>query len=193
MTTDTHNFDFAIYADLGDNRYYFGRSNVQADYKKGLKNNIDWGYLLFLGIVSSLAIIMPYLKIDRWIMEFIAPIISKFSLYPTVFLVVVALMVYFVRFFFNNSSTLIFLSIILIPAAQSIGIHPGVLLLTILMAIESWFLPYQGNTYLIAYYSTDEKAFSHAQARKLMVAKFISSLLAIAISVPYWKMLGLIH
>jgi anion transporter len=161
--------------------------------KKGLKNNIDWGYLLFLGIVSSLAIIMPYLKIDRWIMEFIAPIISTFSLYPAVFLVMVALVVYFVRFFLNNSSTLIFLSLILIPAAQSIGIHPGVLLLTILMAIESWFLPYQGNTYLITYYSTDEKAFSHAQARKLMVAKFISSLLAIAISVPYWRMLGLIR
>ena len=37
------------------------------------------------------------------------------------------------------------------------------------------------------------KAFSHAQARKLMIAKFFVSLLAIALSIPYWRMLGLIR
>ena len=73
------------------------------------------------------------------------------------------------------------------------GIHPGVLLLAILMAIESWFLPYQTDSYQIVYYSTEEKAFSHAQARKLMVAKFFASLLALTLSVPYWKILGLIY
>jgi hypothetical protein len=61
------------------------------------------------------------------------------------------------------------------------------------MAIDSWFFLYQSDTYQITYFSTDERAFSHAQARKLMFAKVFVSLLAIAIGVPYWKMLGFIR
>jgi hypothetical protein len=73
-----------------------------------------------------------------------------------------------------------------------LGIHPGVLLLTILIAIDSWFVPYQDGPYQIAYYTTDGKAFTHGQARKLMVAKFFASFLAVALSVPYWSALGFI-
>ena len=83
--------------------------------------------------------------------------------------------------------------LVLGPWAPTVGIHPGVLLLTVLMSLEAWFLPYQNSSYQITYYSTDEKAFSHAQARKLMIVKFITSLLAIAISVPYWRVLGFIR
>jgi hypothetical protein len=35
-------------------------------------------------------------------------------------------------------------------------------------------------------------AFSHGQARKILLAKSIATFAALAISVPYWKMLGLI-
>ena len=160
--------------------------------KSGLKNNIDWGCLLLLGVISSLAVIMPHLKVDRWLMGFIDPFFSASPLTPVSFLMIVNLLVYFLRFFLNKTTVVILSILSLTPWAQDMGIHPGVLLLTILMGTESWFLPYQTDSYQIVYYSTNEKAFSHAQARKLMVAKLFASLLAIAISVPYWRMLGLI-
>lgn len=160
--------------------------------KSGLKNNIDWGCLLLLGVVSSLAVIMPHLKVDRWLMGFIDPILSAFSFTPVSFLMIANLLAYLARFFVSKTTTVILLTLGLTPWAQDMGIHPGVLLLTILMGTESWFLPYQTDSYQIVYYSTEEKAFSHAQARKVMVAKFFATLLAIAISVPYWRMLGLI-
>ncbi len=160
--------------------------------KNGLKNNVDWGCLLLLGVISSLTVIMPHLKVDRWLMGFIDPFFSAFSLTPVSFLITVNLLVYFIRFFLNKTTAVILSMLGLAPWAQDMGIHPGVLLLAILMGTESWFLPYQTDSYQIVYYSTDEKAFSHAQARKLMVAKFFASLLAIVISVPYWRMLGLI-
>jgi di/tricarboxylate transporter len=160
--------------------------------KNGLKNNVDWGCLLLLGVISNLAVIMPHLKVDRWLMGFIDPFFSAFPLTPVSFLMIVNLLAYFMRFFLNKTTVVILSILSLTPWAQDMGIHPGVLLLTILMGTESWFLPYQTDSYQIVYYSTDEKAFSHAQARKLMVAKFFASLLAITISVPYWRMLGLI-
>jgi len=160
--------------------------------KAGLKNNIDWACLLLLGVISSLAVVMPYLKVDRWLTGLIDPFFSAFSFTPVSFLVAVNLLVYFLRFLLNKTTTVILSVLTLTPLAQELGIHPGVLLLAVLMGTESWFLPYQTDSYQIVYYSTEEKAFSHAQARKLMVAKFLASLLAIAISVPYWRMLGLI-
>jgi anion transporter len=161
--------------------------------KNGLRNNIDWGFLIFFGVMSSLAGIMSYLKVDIWLKGLMDPVLSMAAFHPLPLLILVALLVYLVRFFINKTPGIILLTISLTSWAQHTGIHPGVILLTILIAIDSWFLPYQTINYQIAYYSTEEKAFSHAQARKLMVAKFIASLLAITISVPYWKMLGFIH
>ena len=103
------------------------------------------------------------------------------------------LIVYTIRFYFNKNSVIVLLSLSLASWAQEIGIHPGVLLVVMLMAVEFWFLPHQSSSYQIAYYSTDEKAFSHSQARKLMIAKLFVSLIAIAISVPYWRIIGLIR
>jgi len=105
----------------------------------------------------------------------------------------VALIVYFVRLFLKKIPAVILLMLTLTPLAEANGIHPGVLLITILLAVESWFLPYQTDSYQVAYYSTDGKSFSHLQARQLMIAKFFTSLFAVAISVPYWEMLGYIR
>jgi len=161
--------------------------------KKCLRNNIDWGYLLFLGVVSAMDDVMRVLGVDRWLAGFVAPVLSAVSFSPLLFLFVVALMVYGLRFLLKKPATVVLFVVTLTPMAQQVGIHPGVLLLTILIAIEAWFLPYQTDSYQIAYYSTDEKAFSHAQGRKLMMIKFFVSLVTIGISIPYWRMLGFIR
>lgn len=161
--------------------------------KKGLKSGIDWGYLLFLGVVSALDDIMKWLKVDAWLNGLISPILSTVAFSPLLFLFTVALMVYGLRFLLKKPATVVLFIVTLAPLGQQVGIHPGVLLLTILIAIEAWFLPYQTDSYQIAYYSTEEKAFSHAQGRKLMIVKFIISFVTIAASVPYWRMLGWIR
>jgi hypothetical protein len=83
--------------------------------------------------------------------------------------------------------------LLFLPIANDVGVHPGVLLITIILGVETWILPYQNPSYLLAYSTTEGKAFTHAQGRKLMLAKFIASFIAVAISVPYWSMLGLIQ
>jgi len=56
-----------------------------------------------------------------------------------------------------------------------------------------WFFPYQLDVYQIAYFGTGEPGSSHAQGRRFMMAKLVVSLLAIVVSVPWWRMLGLIR
>ena len=161
--------------------------------KKSLKNHIDWGFLLFFGVIYSIADICLRFKIDAFMMGIMAPILSSFSSHPSAFLMAVTVIVYLVRLFLKKESTVILLMLGLLPWAQELGIHPGVLLITILLASEGWLLPYQDNSYQVAYYSVDGRAFSHAQARKLMVVRFLSCFLVIAVSVPYWKLLGFIR
>jgi DASS family divalent anion:Na+ symporter len=155
--------------------------------------NIDWGFVLFFGVMNSFAEISVRLKLDQWVMGIINPVLPAFSGNPIVFLTAIILLVYLARVFLRREATLALLMISLTPWAQTMSIHPGVLLMTILVACEGWFLIYQDNSYLLTYHSVEEKAFSHAQARKLMVVKFVSCFLVIAASVPYWKLLGFIR
>jgi anion transporter len=162
--------------------------------KEDFKARIDWGFLFFLGVISSFDGIMRHLKIDRWLMASIAPYFSYVTLDPLAFLTVVSVAVYFIRFFLGKTPTVILLSTLGLSSwAQELGVHPGVLLITILMANESWFLLSQNDAYQIAFYSTDGNAFSHAQARKLMVVRCAANFLALGLSVPYWKLLGSIR
>jgi hypothetical protein len=71
-------------------------------------------------------------------------------------------------------------------------VHPGILLLTIVFAAEGWFFHYQDGGYQLFYYTTGGEAFSHRQARRLMIVKFAATFIALLISVPYWRYLGLV-
>ncbi len=161
--------------------------------RKSFRNNVDWSLILFFGIVNSMAVIARHLKVEQWITSLVAPIFADFSFNPLSFLVIVVLIVWFARLFLRKAAAAVILTLALAPLSHSVGIHPGVLLLTILTANECFLLPYQDGPYQIAYSSTDGKAFSHRQAQKVLVARFIATALAVATSVPYWQLLGFIE
>lgn len=160
--------------------------------KHAFKNNLDWSLIVFFGIVNSMAAISSHLKVDRWFIEIIAPVLTSVSLSPLAFLASGFLLVCAARVFARKSAVVTFFTLTVVPLGQDIGIHPGVVLLTIVMASECFFLSYQDGPYQIAYSSTNGLAFSHSQARKILAAKCLATFIAIAISIPYWRMLGLI-
>jgi len=161
--------------------------------KNSFKNNIEWGFLVFFGVSYSLASIASHLKIDLWLMNVMDPLVSAVSYHPLAFLLFVLLLVHVLRFFFLSTPAVMVVLIGLTSWAGHNGIHPGVLLLTALMGVEVWFLPYQHIGYALAYGYTKGTAFSHSDGRKLMYLKFIASVIGLVISIPYWQFLGLIR
>jgi anion transporter len=161
--------------------------------KKTFRNNVDWGLILFFGVVNSMAAVSHHLKIDRWVMDLVSPLLSTIAFGPLGFLTGVILIVGFGRFFLRKAAAVAVFTFALAPLGAQVGIHPGVLLLSVLMASECFLLSYQDGPYQIAYSSTDGRAFSHSQARKVLAAKFMATVLAIAVSIPYWKLLGFIQ
>jgi DASS family divalent anion:Na+ symporter len=160
--------------------------------KKTFKNDVDWALILFFGIVNSMAIVSRHLEVDRWLVEIIEPVLGS-ATDPFTFLTTVVIIVFCARFFLRKAAAALILPLLMMPYGQQIGIHPGVVLITILAAGECFLLAYQDGPYQIAYSSTNGQAFTHTQARKVLACKFIATLLGVAISVPYWRMLGLIQ
>jgi DASS family divalent anion:Na+ symporter len=161
--------------------------------KKTFKNDVDWGLVLFFGIVNGMAMMCRYLKVDRWLVSIIEPILGAVTFGPFTFLTAVIIIVFFARFFLRKAAAALILPLLIMPYGQQIGIHPGVVLLAILAAGECFLLAYQEGPYQIAYSSTNGQAFTHGQARKILAVKLAATILGIAISVPYWQMLGLIQ
>jgi hypothetical protein len=47
--------------------------------------------------------------------------------------------------------------------------------------------------YLTAYHGTAERAFTHSQARPLALAYAAFVFVALLLSIPYWRLIGLIQ
>jgi len=161
--------------------------------KNSFKNKIDWGLVLFFGVLNSMAVVASHLKVDAWFTAISGPFLAKFTNDPFNFLLAVFLLVSFVRLVLRKTPAAAFSAVTLLPLSSSVGIHPGLLVVVVIMAGECFLLGYQDGPYQIAYAGTGGRAFSHSQARKVLAAKYLATLLAIAVSVPYWRFLGLIR
>jgi hypothetical protein len=92
----------------------------------------------------------------------------------------------------RDDPAVILLVTALLPLAQQAGVHPWILVFTVLLATDPFFFTYQSPTYLTAYYSTEGKAFSHGQGQKTAILYAAAVIAAVLGSVPYWTWLGLI-
>ncbi|MGH7927087.1 MAG: SLC13 family permease, partial [Candidatus Binatia bacterium] len=54
--------------------------------KKNFKNDVDWTLILFFGIVNSMAMVSRHLKVDRWLLEIIEPVLGNVTSGPVTFL-----------------------------------------------------------------------------------------------------------
>jgi DASS family divalent anion:Na+ symporter len=161
--------------------------------KEGFKNRLDWGLILFFGVLNSLAAVTHYLQVDEALRIVSAGFLAEFAGGPLGFLLVVFVVVNAVRFFLRKGPAAVLFAVTLLPFSESMGVHPGVIIVAGIMTGECFLLGYQDGPYQIAYAGAGGKAFSHGQARKIFAARYIATLLALAISVPYWKFLGLIR
>ena len=76
--------------------------------------------------------------------------------------------------------------------ASASGVHPFIVGLIAVIACNGFFLPYQSTTYLALYAGTAGKLFTHLQATPAALADGIWTIIAVALSVPVWRLLGLL-
>ena len=108
------------------------------------------------------------------------------------FVVVVALLCFAISFVVRWQAAAPLVTIALAPVASAAGMHPFIVGLIALLAGNGFFLPYQSTSYLALYSGTGGKLFTHTQALPAALAYGLWTMVALALSVPAWRWMGLL-
>jgi anion transporter len=152
---------------------------------------VNWNFALLFGVLISLATVFGHTGLDRWIADRVAGAMGDLSSSRILFVVVLALFCFAVSFVVRWQAAAPLVTIALAPVASSAGIHPFIVGLISVVACNGFFLPYQSTTYLALDAGTDRALFTHAQALPTAIAYAVWTVVAAALSVPLWRLMGL--
>jgi anion transporter len=153
---------------------------------------VNWNFALLFGVLISLATVFARTGLDRWIAERVAATAGGLLASPLVFVVALALLCFAVSFVVRWQASAPLITIALAPVASAAGVHPVIVGLIAVIACNGFFLPYQSTTYLALYAGTGGKLFTHAQALPTALAYGGWTIVAVAMSVPAWRWMGLL-
>ncbi|MFS0725603.1 SLC13 family permease [Paenibacillus sp. 1P07SE] len=158
-----------------------------------LRSGVDWPFLIFIGIAFSFAEAASALGIIEAMTGFLGQHMAVFLDSPLLFLPAVVLLSFLVTLIIRDDPAVILLVIALLPLAELAGVHPWVLVFLVLLSTDPFFFAYQSPTYLMAYYSTEGRAFSHRQGQWMGLGYGVLVLLIAVACIPYWQWLGLLR
>ena len=153
---------------------------------------VNWNFALLFGVLISLAAVFGRTGLDRWMGERVAAAAGDPSAAPVVFVVVLALLCFAISFVVRWQAAAPLITIAIAPVASAAGVHPFVVGLIAVLAGNAFFLPYQSTAYLALYAGTGGKLFTHTQAWPTALAYGVWTIVAVALSVPVWRLMGLL-
>ncbi|MFN2519419.1 MAG: SLC13 family permease [Candidatus Limnocylindria bacterium] len=159
--------------------------------REQLRSSIDWGFLLFFGVVIGSASVLQSAGVDRWLAGGLLTLSSRVPS-PQALLLLVALITLASRIALPSRPAIILLALAFVPAAPALHIARWVVGFVVLMAANVWVAPYQGLEYVILRDATRGETFDDGQGARFGAALVVVRLVAIAVSIPFWTASGLI-
>src|SRR5215213_9128508 len=165
---------------------------VQALDDGALRDGVNVGFLLYVGVILSFAKVFAHVGVDSWLKQSLAGLGGVIAGRPSVCLLLVAAMAALLSIALRPSPIALLLAASLVPTAASAGVSPWVVMFTAMLANNLWLYPQQNVLYQAAYFANGERSFSHEPARPLAFPYAAFVVLALLASIPYWRWLGLI-
>ena len=161
--------------------------------KDGLRKDIAWEPLVFVGIAMGLPNVFGAVGIQDWAVQVAGPAFEALAGNPYLFVLGAAVITLVVRFLIvSEMAYLNIVMVFLVPLCASVGFNPWVVGFAMYAVITPWFVLYQSATYLAAFYSVDGQMAHHADLAKYCVVYTLICMLALVVSVPYWQWMGLL-
>ncbi len=152
--------------------------------------NLDWDYLVFFGVALSVADVAEGLRLDKIVGENAATVLAQLGLGGPAFVILAGVLTIIVKSILAADQAILLLSLALIPVATAVGVSPWLAAVAILALGLSWHVPAQSPEYLVAYGAAHGRLWSHAQGRRIAFAYEAVALGGLALSLPYWHLLG---
>jgi len=159
--------------------------------RQTFRNGIDWSTLVLFGVLLGTGSVLRAGGVDRWIASLITPLTHS-SGDPLVAIMIVALLGVVVRLVLPMVPTGFLLLVTLVPAAPQLGLSGWVVGFVASTVAFTWVVPRQYEVLRMVREATEGEMFNDRQAVIVGVAITLVALLAILISVPYWRAIGII-
>jgi len=162
--------------------------------RQSFRSAIPWDAAIFMGGILNLSVVFPALKIDKWIGATMGPYVLPLLNYNIfVFFAAVCVIIAVLRFVLASQlATITIFVLLLTPFALEAGINPWIMAFMSYVAINIFFVMYQNIQYATAFYLAGNGTLvTHGQMVKLSAAFMIFSIIGLWVSVPFWKMMGL--
>jgi anion transporter len=152
---------------------------------------VSWSLMLYLGGVFGLANVIQDAKVTDWLAGFFVPVARQLTSNLVLLSIVLALAMYVLRFLDPSSFialSVLFLSVV--DVTNAAGIPPLVVMAPILLASVPFWMSYQNFWLAMGEGLTGNLAFSSAQRLRLANGYAVLMLVAGAVGVGYWKLIG---
>ncbi|MGE5372787.1 MAG: SLC13 family permease [Solirubrobacterales bacterium] len=158
-----------------------------------IRQEIDWPYLIAFGALIGFGQAVQASGLTDRAAGAVLPLLGGMLNHPAVFLVTSGALMFMILFAVPFVPAIVIGFLTLTPLASAAGIHPMVLGIVLLMSATSWFLPYQSDVLLSLLYGSEGRLFQPGQALPASFGHVVITLIAIALSVPWWIWMGLIQ
>jgi anion transporter len=159
-----------------------------------ISTGVNWDVILFFGVAISLSPIFVNAKVSAWIGPILQPNVLALAGSPLVFLLVTTFGIMLIRFIDVpwGFSTIALTIPVLIPVFNQFGIHPLVASMAYIVGINFFLLSYQQPFALIAEGMMQGKGWAPSHVTLAGASYIAAVVVALLISLPYWRMIGVI-
>lgn len=159
-----------------------------------LKTGIPWDMLLMSGSLMGLGSVLAEVGITDYIVILTEPLITVISNNVYLFVAVVAIMIYLVRYvYFGMMSVCATFLPLLVPIAAAAGISPWVVAFAMLTAGGTFNTIYQNSCALQGYAAYGgEDVVDFGKLSNFSYLFMAINLVGLLASIPVWRLLGLI-
>lgn len=162
--------------------------------KSEFRKKIDWPFLMLLATLIGITQSIAFLKIDILIGEQLGGLLRMMQTQFYLFILLLALLIFILRWALSINATIIIMASIFLPLADQAGINMWIMGFMILTFSESFISPYQCSYYLLFQSLTSQqKLFNHKHFLTFNVSGLAIRLAAVYASLPFWKMLEILH
>lgn len=162
--------------------------------KVDYNTHISWSLIAFVGCAINMTHAISAVGIDKWIGDNFASSLAGVISNPYLFLTAVAGAMVATRFIIIDPLTCFTLYIVVLsPFCEAEGISPWILAMCTYIFCQPWFARYQNVNYLAGFASAggDDK-LDFTKSVRYCFAYNIVALAGVLVSIPYWRLLGLI-
>ena len=159
-----------------------------------LQKGVPWNMLLMVGVMFGIGGVFTETGINEFITALFTPLVNSISGNTVVFLVAFSLLFSVVRMIVTNVITLFMVFIpLFIPFAAKMGINPWIIGFIALVSQTHWGMLYMSNFGIPAFGMWGgEENLDYNQLAKPSWVYCVLNIIAIIVSIPFWKMIGLI-